>query len=245
MVTDIAHAGKLSPSKLLLPLSYASMFGGTLTLIGTSTNILASDLSGRLINRPFTMFEFTELGLIVSVVGTVYLLTVGRYLVPSRFRPEDLTEEFEMSEYLTEVVVRQDSPLIGQQSTRRSEFRRLTWTSSSWSARTHVPRTLGQNPFEPVMSSPFGRPRHARRPPRCRRSGHHPDVEVDDRNWKPHERKNLVEVVVAPGPRLLARRSSPRTSASATRDSSGASPRAWSCTANEWTTLRSASAIRF
>jgi di/tricarboxylate transporter len=48
MVTDLAHEGKISPSKLLLPLSYASMFGGTLTLIGTSTNILASDLSARL-----------------------------------------------------------------------------------------------------------------------------------------------------------------------------------------------------
>ncbi|RYJ15227.1 SLC13 family permease [Halogeometricum borinquense] len=119
MVSDLAERGGTSPSKLLLPLSYASMFGGTLTLIGTSTNILASDLSGRLINRPFTMFEFTELGLIVSVVGTVYLLTVGRWLTPERIKPRrDLTEEFEMSDYLTEVTVRSDSPLIGQRVQR-------------------------------------------------------------------------------------------------------------------------------
>jgi len=116
MVTDLAERGGVSPSKLLLPLSYASMFGGTLTLIGTSTNILASDLSARLIGHPFSMFEFTALGLVLSVVGAAYLLTVGRALTPARIKPRtDLTEEFGMADYLTEVVVRPDSPLVGQQ----------------------------------------------------------------------------------------------------------------------------------
>ena len=115
MVTDIAHEGNISPSKLLLPLSYASMFGGMLTLIGTSTNILASQLSAELLGRPFSMFEFTQLGIVVTIVGTVYLLTVGRWLVPGRIQPrEDLTDEFEMADYLTEVVVREDSPIVGQ-----------------------------------------------------------------------------------------------------------------------------------
>jgi di/tricarboxylate transporter len=115
MVTDLAERGGTSPSKLLLPLSYASMFGGMLTLIGTSTNILASDLSARLVGHPFGMFEFTQLGVVVSLVGTVYLLTVGRYLTPERIKPrQDLTEEFEMAEYLTEVEVRPDSPLVGK-----------------------------------------------------------------------------------------------------------------------------------
>ena len=119
MVTDLAERGGTSPSKLLLALSYASMFGGTLTLIGTSTNILASELSGRLIGRSFTMFEFTQLGIVVSIVGAAYLLTVGKWLTPERIRPrQDLTEEFEMGEYLTEVVVREDSPLVGQQVQR-------------------------------------------------------------------------------------------------------------------------------
>nr|WP_135825029.1 SLC13 family permease [Halorussus ruber] len=120
MVTDLAHEGKTSPSKLLLPLSYASMFGGTLTLIGTSTNILASDLSARLAGEypdlhAFSMFEFTSLGILVSIVGVVYLMTVGRWLTPARIPPkEDLTEEFELEEYLTEVSVDEDSPLVGQ-----------------------------------------------------------------------------------------------------------------------------------
>jgi di/tricarboxylate transporter len=114
MVTDLAERGGTSPSKLLLPLSYASMFGGMLTLIGTSTNILASELSDRLLGHPFGMFEFTQLGIVVSIVGTVYLLTLGRYLTPERIKPRiDLTEEFEMADYLTEVMVREDSPLVG------------------------------------------------------------------------------------------------------------------------------------
>jgi di/tricarboxylate transporter len=115
MVTDLAERGGTSPSKLLLPLSYASMFGGMLTLIGTSTNILASELSADLLGRPFGMFEFTALGVVVSIVGVVYLMTVGRRITPERIKPRvDLTEEFEMGNYLTEVVVREDSPLVGQ-----------------------------------------------------------------------------------------------------------------------------------
>ncbi|WP_435126624.1 SLC13 family permease [Halobaculum sp. D14] len=119
MVTDLAERGRTSPSKLLLPLSYASMFGGTLTLIGTSTNILASDLYARLapaaVARQFRMFEFLPLGVVLLAVGTAYLLTVGRWLTPERIKPRtDLTEEFGMADYLTEVVVREDSPLVGQ-----------------------------------------------------------------------------------------------------------------------------------
>jgi di/tricarboxylate transporter len=117
MVTDLAHEGGTSPSKLLIPLSYASMFGGMLTLIGTSTNILASDIVARpqYLGRPFSMFEFTALGVVVSIAGFCYLLTVGRWLLPERIRAEDdLTEEFGMAEYLTEVVVREDSPLVGE-----------------------------------------------------------------------------------------------------------------------------------
>jgi di/tricarboxylate transporter len=92
-----------------------AMMGGTLTLIGTSTNLLASDIAGRMIGRPFSMFEFTHLGLIVLVCGFVYLLFVGRHLIPERIKPEEeLTEEFEMSRYLTEVAVRPGSPLEGR-----------------------------------------------------------------------------------------------------------------------------------
>lgn len=115
MVTNLARRTNISPSKLLIPLSYASMLGGTITLIGTSTNILASDISARLIDRPFGMFEFTHLGLIAFAVGLLYLLTIGYKLVPARIKYEnDLIDEYEMSEYLTKLKVRDDSSLVGQ-----------------------------------------------------------------------------------------------------------------------------------
>ncbi|WP_418281603.1 SLC13 family permease [Halorubrum sp. DTA98] len=115
MVNTISKKTGVSPSKLLMPVSYAAMLGGMLTLIGTSTNILASDVSGRLIGRPFSMFEFTQLGVVVLVTGVVYLATVGPYLLPERIKIDDeLIAGFEMTEYLTEVVVRDDSPLVGK-----------------------------------------------------------------------------------------------------------------------------------
>ncbi|MEF8757514.1 MAG: SLC13 family permease [Halobacteriales archaeon] len=118
MVTDLAHEGRTSPSKLLMPLSFASMFGGTLTLIGTSTNILAAAVATDLdpaVGSRFTMFVFTPVGILISLVGVAYFMTVGRRLLPERIQvEEDLTREFEMGDYLTEVVVREDSPLVGQ-----------------------------------------------------------------------------------------------------------------------------------
>jgi di/tricarboxylate transporter len=115
MVSGIAKKTRTSPSKLLMPVSFAAMMGGTLTLIGTSTNILASDVSERLIGKPFAMFEFTGLGAIVLLAGSLYLIFVGRHLIPERIKPEeDLTDEFEMAGYLSEVVIRDDSPLVGR-----------------------------------------------------------------------------------------------------------------------------------
>ena len=122
VITDLAHNGKTSPSKLLIPLSFASMLGGTLTLIGTSTNILASNIAAQIGSgspnlglHAFGMFEFTKLGIVVFAVGTVYLMTVGVRLLPERVpAEEDLVEEYALQEYLADVVVPANSSFIGQ-----------------------------------------------------------------------------------------------------------------------------------
>ena len=116
MVTDLAENSKLSPSKLLLPLSYAAILGGTLTLIGTSTNILASDFARLLIDGRdgIGMFEFSGLGIVLLTVGLAYLLTVGWRLTPARVPVDsDPIAEFEIADYLTSIRVRADSPLVG------------------------------------------------------------------------------------------------------------------------------------
>ncbi|ELZ05806.1 SLC13 family permease [Natrialba aegyptia] len=118
VVTDVANRGNTSPSKLLIPLSYASQVGGMLTLIGTSTNILASDVSARLgttypeLHR-FSMFEFTRLGLIVALVGGLYLIFVSHYLLPERVPPRaDYLAEYAVSDYVADVAVVPGSPLV-------------------------------------------------------------------------------------------------------------------------------------
>ncbi len=117
MVTELSDRTGVSPSTLLMPISFAAMMGGTLTLIGTSTNLLASDVYASMGPEfePFTIFEFTALGVIILVVGCVYLLVVGHRFIPERIAARgDLTTEFEMAEYLTEVIVEPDSPFLGQ-----------------------------------------------------------------------------------------------------------------------------------
>ena len=207
MVSDLAHKTRNSPSKLLLPLSYASMFGGMLTLIGTSTNILASELYAEFSGRPFSMFEFTQLGIVVTVVGAAYLLTVGRWLTPTRIKPEaDLTTEFGLEEYLTEVVVREDSVLVGKtvsEGLSAAEFDvdvlQLVRDGRAF-AEPLDPKTVRAGDVLAVrvdqetlvdLLDAEGLDVLA-------------DVEVTDEELEaPDEASNLVEVVVAPGSRLV------------------------------------------
>ncbi len=115
LVIGIARRKNSSPSKFLIPLSYAAMMGGLTTLIGTSTNILASDILARRTGEGFSMFEFTHLGLLVLFIGAIYMLFLGRKILPERIKPEvEVTEQFKMGEYLTETIIRKDSPLIGK-----------------------------------------------------------------------------------------------------------------------------------
>ena len=115
VVNDLAERTGTSPSRLLLPLSFASMMGGMLTLIGTSTNILASDIVAReeYLGRPYSMFEFSALGALVLIAGTIYLLVAAPRLLPERIDPaRELTREFELTPYLAEVVVPPSSELV-------------------------------------------------------------------------------------------------------------------------------------
>lgn len=115
MVSELARKTRISPSKLLIPISYAAMMGGMLTLFGTSTNILASEVSDRLLDHAFSMFEFTHLGIILLIIGLIYLIFFSNHLIPERINPDEkLTEEYEMSNFLTEVVIQENSTLIGK-----------------------------------------------------------------------------------------------------------------------------------
>lgn len=115
LVADLARRNRTSPSRLLIPLSFASILGGTLTLLGTSTNLLASDLSDRFLGRPIGVFEITPVGALVLLVGGGYLMTVGWRLLPERVPADaDLMEKFGMDDFLHRLRVEDGSPLVGR-----------------------------------------------------------------------------------------------------------------------------------
>ena len=114
VVIVVARRADTSPSKLLMPLSFASMFGGMCTVLGTSTNILASSISEQAGLEAFGMFEFTKLGVIFFAVGVTYMMTVGRKLVPDHRSKGDLTKSFGLGDYLADLVLQADSKSVGQ-----------------------------------------------------------------------------------------------------------------------------------
>jgi di/tricarboxylate transporter len=114
IVLGLARDTGISPSKLLIPLSFASMFGGVCTLIGTSTNILVSSIAAQHGLSPFGMFELSPLGLVLFAVGALYLLTAGVRLIPDRRAGTDLAQSYGMGDYLTEILVLPESPAVGR-----------------------------------------------------------------------------------------------------------------------------------
>jgi di/tricarboxylate transporter len=109
-----SHGSGVSPSRVLMPLSFFAMLGGMCTLIGTSTNILVSSLAEQHGIRPFEMFEFTRLGVVLFGAGLVYVMLVGRRLLPERVQPESLTEGYHLNRYLSEAMVLPGSVLAGK-----------------------------------------------------------------------------------------------------------------------------------
>ncbi len=114
VVIVVARRAATSPSKLLMPLSFASMFGGMCTVLGTSTNILASSIAEQAGLEAFGMFEFTKLGVIFFAVGVAYMMTVGRKLVPDHRGRGDLTKSFGLGDYLTDLVLKAGSKSVGK-----------------------------------------------------------------------------------------------------------------------------------
>lgn len=102
------------PSRFLMPLAFAALLGGNLTLIGTPPNILASGLLSDRGLEPFSFFDFTPIGAVALAVGIIYVVTVGRWLLPDRESSGKLGASYPLHAYLTQMRVLPQSPLIGR-----------------------------------------------------------------------------------------------------------------------------------
>ena len=110
----ISKITNISLNKLLLPMSFAAMIGGATTIIGTSTNLVVSSISADHGYGRFGIFEFTFIGVIMALALIIFMVLIGRKMIPERTRDENLTEEYNVKEFLTDLVIKEGSNLVGK-----------------------------------------------------------------------------------------------------------------------------------
>lgn len=113
-VFSIARQAKISPSRLLIPLSFSSLLGGNMTLIGTPPNILASSMLTERGLESFAFFDFTPIGIVIFASGILFMVFLGRHLIPIRETADDRPDAYHLREYVSEVRLRPDSPLVNR-----------------------------------------------------------------------------------------------------------------------------------
>lgn len=113
-VMAVARKLKVSPSKILMPVAYASIVGGTCTIIGTSTNIAVNGYIAKMGLEPLGFFEILPVGIVLFIISLVYMALFSNRLLPDN-KEESLTDAFHLKEFVSEVVITKESPMIGQQ----------------------------------------------------------------------------------------------------------------------------------
>ena len=120
-VATIARNAGLAPSRLFMPLAFGAILGGTTTLVGTPPNILAAQMLAERGLEPFSLFDFTPIGLAILALGVIYMLTLGRKLLPKReqhgpaaIESRDLAQVYQLEEHLFSIRLPEDTPIAGK-----------------------------------------------------------------------------------------------------------------------------------
>ncbi len=114
IMAAIAAQSKVAPSRLMIPLSFMSIFGGMMTVIGSSTNLLAVETYANVTGERIGFFDLTPIGLVMTIVGAVYLMTAGRWLLPDRSVPNVRGSDNDGKQFIAQIQLNRGHPLIGQ-----------------------------------------------------------------------------------------------------------------------------------
>ncbi|PSF36280.1 SLC13 family permease [Aphanothece hegewaldii CCALA 016] len=116
IVEDWCRKQRIAPSQMLIPLSYVTILGGMITVIGTSTNVLASGISEKLGYGQFGLFDFTVVGILTFLTGLIFLALFGSKLLPNHkvSDSDNVGEEYYLQDYVSEIIIPPTSSLIGQ-----------------------------------------------------------------------------------------------------------------------------------
>jgi di/tricarboxylate transporter len=207
LVMKLCRRLDLSPSKVLMPLSYASILGGTLTLIGTSTNLLVNSVVAQAGERPLGMFEFTALGAVLGAAGLLYVVAAARPRLPARAGTRRPTGPDSRGGFLTELKLAKDSRLVGhnlseEHINERYEVTVLEVIRDKSERHVEDAGTVSLQPGDLLVVQ--GELEDILRMRREQRLAILPDVELDDGQLVASG-QTLVEAWVAPGSRLIGR----------------------------------------
>jgi len=114
---SINKKAKRNPSNTLMALSFASILGGMITMIGTAPNIVIATYRGETLGEPYGMFDFFYVGIIVAIVGVIFISFVGWRLIPNRTNPPNYSEAFEETKYVANTKITSTSNILGQRIT--------------------------------------------------------------------------------------------------------------------------------